>query len=83
MINKIKKWFKNPFSVEALQERSGSILSVFHKTVNELVVVNSEISDEIIDKEEMIKSLNEDKITLETLKESNEKVITKITEFLK
>jgi len=82
MINKIIDWF-NGSSVKSLTDKSSSVLNVFQKTVLELEIVNSKVTEEIDNRELIIKHLELEKVELEKLKISNDKVVTKITEFLK
>ena len=82
MLNKIKNLF-NRNSVEALLSESKSILNVFNKTVVELEIVNCQIEEEIINKTVIIDTLTLENKQLTDLKESNDKVVTKINEFLK
>jgi fructose-1,6-bisphosphatase len=79
--------FKNKFN--ALNDRSKQILSVFTKTVSDLILLNEDLDTEsdirkaeadrfdVLRAEELVKAS-----ALQANKEYNEKVIAKITSFL-
>lgn len=74
----------NPFanSIDNLTRQTEDILGVFNKTVTSLQEVNTKAQEELVKKEEEIKKLEAERLALNTLKSSNEKVINKITMFL-
>lgn len=68
--------------VKKLENKSTKILSIFTSTVQDLYGVNTEVEDEIYNREEAIKQLNEEKIALNATKDINTKMINKINQFL-
>ena len=68
--------------IEEIKKKSANALSVFRKTVSDLVEVNSAIESEIKSKEEEIVVLQKECGTLNEVKQENTQFIVKINEFL-
>lgn len=74
--------FNKDNKIKGLVNTSNSIISVFTDTVNKLTTVNSVIDTEIDTKKEAIKTLEDDVITLDHLKKSNDHIISKVKQIL-
>jgi len=68
--------------VSELQSRSQGVLNIFHTTINELQSINDEISHEENERAEQIVVLSNEKGNLKSQRESNETLITKMSNFL-
>lgn len=68
--------------VESLRKKSESIVSIFTKTVNDLKIVNTETQAASDAKSAEIIKLQQEVTELESIKLSNEKVISKIETIL-
>lgn len=68
--------------ISNLQKQSENILNVFTKTQTELKEVNKKISDEVQKRDEQVRILTEEVTSLTNLKTQNEKVVTKLENFL-
>lgn len=67
--------------VEKLQKKSESVISVFTKTVNELVQVDNEIDTEIGKRQQEITELQAEVDALTVTKSKNESVVNRIKAF--
>lgn len=74
--------FNKNNKIKGLINTSNSIISVFTDTVNKLTTVNNVIDTEIDTKKEAIKTLEDDVITLDHLKKSNDHIISKVKQIL-
>ena len=68
--------------IEEIKKKSANALSVFRKTVSDLVEVNSAIESEIKSRDEEIVVLQKECGTLNEVKQENTQFIVKINEFL-
>lgn len=75
----MKFWPKN--TVKSLENKSVNVMNVFHSTVNNLKNINTEIEQEMIQRKETIKTLQEEYDSLETNINNNNTIINKITNF--
>lgn len=71
--------FSSKTDVSKLLQKSSNIVNVFTKTVNDLKEVNEQIETAMEEKQEERKRLETDITTLDTLKSTHVKVISKIT----
>jgi hypothetical protein len=69
-------------SVSSLRKKADNIVSVFSKTLNETANLNKEIEISISEKQEMIQEITKDVNELESIKNSNNKLIEKLENFL-
>jgi hypothetical protein len=67
--------------LQSLISKSENIFSVFEKTKNEIISVNSEIEKEVDNRLNQIESLNEELDILSSQKGKNLKVISNINKF--
>ena len=74
--------FTSKPAVERLQEKSKKIVNIFSETVRDLTAVNDEILAEEDAKVQIILQENLELSKLQTQREQNEKLISKITDFL-
>lgn len=70
-------------SVKKLQDRSNNIMNVFTKTVDDLSKVNEECVAALSERRAKITSLQAEADAIQSTKDANTKVITKITDFFK
>lgn len=82
MKNLIKK-LQGKNTIILLKDRSSKIFNIFTETVNQLIVVNSEIETEKITRSEQIETLKDECEQLETVQKNNQSMINKISSFLK
>ncbi len=68
--------------IEEIKKKSANALSVFRKTVSDLVEINSAIESEIKTREDEIVVLQKECGTLNEVKQENTQFIVKINEFL-
>lgn len=68
--------------VTTLKERSDRVFDIFTKTVQDLSSLNSEIVDEIEEREAQIKILQQEQTSLDVTKLRNDKMISKINSFI-
>ena len=81
MLNKIKIALGFT-SVHTLQKESNSIIDVFQKTIDELHTVNSIIDAETHKKKDLQQKLENDIVLLNTQRERNNKIVSKIDNIL-
>ena len=77
---------KIPFTtptVDSLKDRAENALSIFTKTVNDLLDINKKCQEEIKAREEIIEIATSENTELSNIVSSNNKVITKIEDILK
>lgn len=67
--------------LQSLISKSENIVSIFEKTKNDIITVNSEIEKEAEVRFDKIKLLNEELDTLKSQKVKNEKVLSNIDKF--
>jgi uncharacterized coiled-coil DUF342 family protein len=72
-----------PTTHQSLQKKTNNILSVFSKTVDELLKVNNEAHAKVNSNKEIINDLTNENTSLQTMTEQNNKVITNIKSLLK
>lgn len=71
---------KNP--ITTLVDSSASVVSIFTNTIHSLMSINDKIEDEIDSKQEVIATLTQEVQTLDDLKISNEKIISKVKQII-
>lgn len=76
IIRTIKSWFTS--EIKLLHQDSASVIDVFTKTINNLSEVNTNIVNGIKSREATVAKLVEENSALAALKESHDKVITKL-----
>lgn len=77
---------KIPFfnsGVNELRERASNALSIFTKTVDDLLIINQECNKEIKDREVIIEKATKEKDELNDIINSNQNIITKIEDIIK
>ena len=70
-------------TVDSLKDRAENALSIFTKTVNDLLDINKKCQEEIKAREEIIEIASNENTELSNIVSSNNKVITKIEDILK
>lgn len=68
--------------IEELRQESNSIFNVFKQTLSGLTENNSKVDEEISQREEKIEMLQQENLALELIKQDNDKLISKISDFL-
>ena len=64
--------------IDQLAKKSQKTLDIFNKTITELTTQNQDIDSEINTRDEQVKQLKAEQETLNTIKNTNAKVIEKI-----
>lgn len=77
----MKTIFKTDNAVQRLKEESSKILNVFTKTVENLEKLNQSIQDEVVQRTDKIKSLEEDIVLLQKEKENNTNIVNSLKSF--
>lgn len=68
--------------ITKLSSNSANIISIFTNTINDLVNINEQIDSEIDSKTEVIATLTQEVQTLDDLKISNDKIISKVKQII-